>query len=314
VTIESWRDQESSWWAKLRRACKHVTELRKMISEFESDRPWSVEVEAGPEANELSYRLRILRPVPSDLITAAGDAIHNMRSALDAVAFELASRHLQGNMNPAQEALAEFPIKRDGAEFDEFLKGKRKYEGTAFFRRDIYSVAGIRALRCVQPFAIREEAEALGVQWTRDPDAEYKHDQLARLHALSVIDKHRRLPVLAWTADLIYWSEGPEGESYHWKPARQRTEFVDGAVIGYLVNPSGSTPPQVNPNYSMHLTFDDDPGGRDSNFADRLERLSLVNRKLDDTANDLCGGRKPASSRIFVDTRFSLRPSSVLRR
>jgi hypothetical protein len=72
VAIESWRNPESPWWAKLRRAGRHIAELRQMIDDFERGRPWSITAEAGTEQNELAYRLQILRPVPSDLITAAG--------------------------------------------------------------------------------------------------------------------------------------------------------------------------------------------------------------------------------------------------
>jgi hypothetical protein len=121
-----------------------------------------------------------------------------MRSALDSMAFELAYRHLEGRMSTAQEALSEFPIKRDAEQFEKFFEVKRKCKEGTFLRRDMYSDAGIRALRCVQPFALREEAADLGIEWTRESDTEYRHNILSRLHALSVIDKHRRLPVLTW--------------------------------------------------------------------------------------------------------------------
>jgi hypothetical protein len=174
-------------------------------------------------------------------------------------------------MNSAHEALSEFPIKRSAEQFEKFFDGKRRLEGVAFVRRDMYSEAGVRALRCVQPFALSEEAAALGVEWSRDSETEYRYHFLGRLHALSVIDKHRRLPALTWTADLMYWSDVPEGQSYGWRPAQGLTEFADGALIGHFVNVGGTTPPELHPNWAMHLTFDDDPGGRTSNFADTLE-------------------------------------------
>jgi hypothetical protein len=64
------------WWAKLRRAGAHIQEVKVKLYEFEQFKPWSVESGPGSEENEIAYRLRVRYPVPSDLVTIVGDAIH----------------------------------------------------------------------------------------------------------------------------------------------------------------------------------------------------------------------------------------------
>lgn len=81
---------------------------------------------------------------------------------------------------------------------------------TVFFashgtRRDMYGEQEKKALRCVQPFAFRDEANTNGVDIQANPHEEFVIDELHRLHTLSIVDKHRRLPLLAWYLDINYW-------------------------------------------------------------------------------------------------------------
>jgi len=278
----AWYAPESAWWAKMRRAARHIREVREQATEFEDSNPWSVESSVGPAPNESTYLLRVSRPVPSDLITAIGDAIHNMRSALDAVAYEFAHMNL-GTLNPTQEKIVQFPIVPDGGRFDKFLRYSEKdASGVKVARRDLYSDDQVLAFRCVQSFAFAEEAAALGIEFDRHPDIDYRHHMLNRLHSLSVIDKHRRLPILAWFPDIVYWQGEPQEvqEAYEWRPAHHTpTSFLDGVVLGRFVNPEGEAPPSSKLTHAMKLTFGDDPSGPNDGFAESLGSWydSLVN-------------------------------------
>ncbi len=89
------------------------------------------------------------------------------------------------------------------------------------------------AMRCVQPFAIAEEAAEYGVEWATTPAEEYKINKLARLSKLSNIDKHRRLTLVAWYVDLVYWT-GPKPTS--WRPAQYPDAGLeDGSLLGHQV-------------------------------------------------------------------------------
>lgn len=115
-----------------------------------------------------------------------------------------------------------------------------------------------KALRCVQSFALREEAGTHGVDIQADPHLEFVTDELHRLHTLSNVDKHRRLPLLAWYLGFHYW-DNPECT---WQYARHpHAELQDEALVGYLTNSSqGSPAAQVT--FEFKLSFIDDPGYR----------------------------------------------------
>jgi hypothetical protein len=254
---ESWADPDLPWNAKLRRAGRHIAEVRRLITALERDRPWTVERERGDLPNEVAFRLRIRQQVPADLSTAVGDVIHNLRSALDAVAYELARCHVGGALSEAEERATQFPIKKTRAEFDNFFKNSK--------REDLYGKQERAALRCVQPFAPVEEAAEHGAQLISSPDFDLKIHNLYRLHSLSVIDKHRRLPVLSWFPSLAYWSPPAVGASYRWRPAvPAESRFDDGALLGYLSDPAGDAPPRVDVFHEIRLVLSDDaPNGTD---------------------------------------------------
>ena len=164
-----------------------------------------------------------------------------------------------GSLNAIQESMIQFPIVRNGKEFDTFFAQRRKKADEEYvYRRDLYGVDAVRAFRCVQSFAFAEEVAALGVQSGRELEQDYTHHTLNRLHTLSVIDKHRRLPVLAWFPDILFWQGGTQEqqESYEWRPAQtQLSEFVDRVTLGSFVNPSDSNPPDSKLTYVLRLTF-----------------------------------------------------------
>lgn len=253
---EMWMDSEAPWWAKLRRAAVHIEDVRAEVATLENDRPWSVESEPGERPNEVAFRLHVRRQVPADLATTAGDAIHNLRSALDTVAYALARRYLGRDLSPDEEQATQFPICRDRSAFDEFFDNHMR-------RRSMYGEQERHALRCVQPFALSEEATALGLEQTTSAEIELKTDSIYRLHRLSIVDKHRRLPLLSWFPNMHYWSGPPGGASYRWRQAASaNAPFEDGTVLGYLSDPDGNAPPQVEVFHEIRLTFMDDPAFR----------------------------------------------------
>lgn len=248
---QSWRDPTAAWWAKAARASTHIRQVGSLVNDFELSRPYEVCRQNTENPNEVAFRFKILRPVPTEILTVMGDAIHNMRSALDAVAYELARQYLNDKMTDKQQAITQFPICETGEEFDEFFANHRH-------RRDMYGEKEKRALRCVQPFALREEAAALGVDFQTDPHIEFVSDELHRLHTLSTVDKHRRLPLLAWYLAINYWNS-PECD---WRFAQHPyAEFKDQALIGYLTGRS-EEPPEADVTFDFKLSLADDPGFR----------------------------------------------------
>lgn len=261
-----WADRESPWWAKLRRAEVHIREVKQAISEYEKTTAWEIVREPGPEPHQTSYVLRVHRELPSDVVTIVGDAVHNLRSALDAVAFELARGFVGSSLTEHQEKATEFPICKDPTEFEKWLNGG--YGGVK--RSSLYGDRERAALRCVQPFAIDENARALGVDVNDDADSRLRNDALYRLHKVSVIDKHRRLPLVTLMPEnFVMWNAPPEGETYHWEPVGS-APYLDGAAVGTFTNVGGLTRPVHDVSQELLLTLADDPGSR-RDLAETLE-------------------------------------------
>src|ERR1019366_6026636 len=266
---ERWGDPEAPWWAKLRRARAHIDEVRQRVDTLLRAETWSIQREPADSADGWAYRFRLHRPIPADLSAAVGDAVANMRSALDYVAFELA-RHHAGKMSQKEEAATSFPIFRDEAAFKQFFAEGAKGK----LRSGLYGHVQRKALQCVQPFALTDEARALGVVRSTDPQDDLLTDHAYALNALWNIDKHRRLPGLAWALGPMWWSGNVEGPAYQWVGhVRELSPLQDGTVLGELRGLPGSGRPQVDPHHEMDLVLTDDPSPYGSPLVARLERL-----------------------------------------
>lgn len=148
---------------KLERAKKHLHDLTVLLSCFKDEYR---EVSAGfrdPATGFIRgpYSRHRLPVFPSDGITAAGDIVHNLRSALDHLAYQLV---LVGSPGIEPSRRIEFPIAKDLATYK--AEKARKVEG---MRAD-----AIAAIDSLKPY--------------KDGNP-----HLWRIHELDNIDKHRTL-------------------------------------------------------------------------------------------------------------------------
>jgi hypothetical protein len=268
--MEEWlSDPEAPWWAKLRRAQAHINEVRQRADALQSEEVWSIQRESA-NADSWAYLFRIHRAVSADLRAAVGDAVANMRSALDYVAYELARHHIVkmgGEMGDKEEAATAFPIRVDQASFERFFVAGRRGP----VRSRLYGDVERKALQCVQPFALADEARAVGVQPSTDPQDDLLTDHAHALNAVWNIDKHRRLPAATWTlGNLVWWSK--DGAAHQW--IRHVGEFApleDGTVLGELHDRSGSGRPEVDPHVEIEIVLADDPSPYKAPLVGRLE-------------------------------------------
>jgi hypothetical protein len=148
---------------KLDRAKKHVRDLESVVEQFFETKPYLVGVDDNPESDQREFRLVRARPVPVGLSIIGGDAIHNLRSTLDYLIWQLA---LANGTKPNNRTA--FPVWRSEADF----------------------VAG-------RPGCAKGVSEdALEVLYGLKP---YRggSDFLWRIHQLDIVDKHRLLLAVA---------------------------------------------------------------------------------------------------------------------
>lgn len=74
---------------KFQRAREHVAELERRVGEFLDSMPFEVYEEEEQETGDLLYRVRVHRQPPPELSVVIGDLVHNCRTALDHLAWQL---------------------------------------------------------------------------------------------------------------------------------------------------------------------------------------------------------------------------------
>jgi hypothetical protein len=142
--------------AKIERAKKHLRNLEAELVRFGKQEFHAVTTDKNSQIRQLGkYRM-----LPFDALPAAGDVIHNLRSALDHLAGQLV--RVSSGKEPSRGV--EFPIAKDAATYER--EKARKVEGMC--------PEVIKAIDALKPY--------------KDGN-----DALWRIHELDNIDKHRTL-------------------------------------------------------------------------------------------------------------------------
>jgi hypothetical protein len=153
-------------FAKLDRADEHISGLHQAIQVWSGKQPYSLTEHDNPEKTERVYRLKIDQP-PEALRwgVQVGDAIHNLRSALDLLAWQAAGG------DGTAPSWTEFPIFKDETIYLNTGRG-----------------GGLNKISGVKDPGYRTLFKEC--QPWRNPDGHDK-DALWMLHELDRIDKHR---------------------------------------------------------------------------------------------------------------------------
>ena len=82
-------DPECPWWAKLRRADNLIAEIEVRLEVLNAAGcGWEI-LRATDAEQAVVYRLQLIEPISADFAVLVADAIHNLRSSLDQVAYQL---------------------------------------------------------------------------------------------------------------------------------------------------------------------------------------------------------------------------------
>lgn len=217
---------------KIERADEHIRELETAIKRFHESNPYEIVREVNAKTGDLEYWVRLRALPPARLASITGDAIHNLRSALDLLWCQLVEAR---GKTVAQSDT--FVISASRNKFEAAFKGvKQRIPGPAR--------ATIDALK---PY-------------------DGGHDGLWRLHQLDVIDKHRLLlavfasneAVILTMKMTVPWQEEPIAfPPLGLRPADRRVE--DGTVL-YRV-PVGQDVSEIHeePQFRIDIALDEPP-------------------------------------------------------
>ncbi|MBF9071729.1 hypothetical protein [Streptacidiphilus fuscans] len=213
---------------KFQRAHEHIAQLSEGITGFVATEPFAVE--ESEEQGDLVYRVRVREAPPRELSLALGDAVHDARSALDYLAWQLVRA---GGSTPCTSTY--FPITRDEQTF------------MAKYRSDLRGATkeALDAVRQLRPFGGGD-------------------DRFWRLHKLDIADKHHLLLAVGAAHQSVSTSIAPPG----WPgdpftlplvPADRQYPLTDGSEV-FRVMAAAREPgaPSGQPSFTFEIAFSDD--------------------------------------------------------
>lgn len=109
--------------SKVERATKHIRDLESEFLAFDRSQPYEIRSTHDPQTRQLVYYIhRINVAIPDSFALIAGDAIQNLMSALDHLAFQLVCSDTEDA--PPNANWIYFPIADDAAKYEAKKRGK----------------------------------------------------------------------------------------------------------------------------------------------------------------------------------------------
>jgi hypothetical protein len=215
--------------AKIERAKNHIRDLDRERYAFVNSGPYKIEAETNVNRRETSYYLTKAGKVPLTFATATGDILHNLRSALDHLAYQLVIIGI-GGIEPTWKVY--FPVADSPAIYETTKMGKIK---------------GMR----------QEAIDAI------DRAKPYKggDDTLWCLHRLNIIDKHRLVLLIGsglQHVDITHRRYETGGESRFQEVLVQPVNRLPLVKEGDILWTDVATPdmPWPHVDYQLQFTFD----------------------------------------------------------
>lgn len=109
---------------KLKRSKKHISDLEREIRTFHESGPYSIRHQDNLQTGQRTYYVQFLRDIPEDFSPIIGDAVQNLRSALD----HLATRLVDIGSDPRKVKKPYYPIFETAADYE---SGKMRKIGGA---------------------------------------------------------------------------------------------------------------------------------------------------------------------------------------
>jgi len=109
---------------KIKRAKEHASDLERELRAFLDANPYKVGAKHDPQTRKLIYYVASVEPTPDCLPLIAGDAIQNLMSALDHLAYQIVCSDTADN--PPNPNWIYFPISDGAAKYEAVKRGKMK--------------------------------------------------------------------------------------------------------------------------------------------------------------------------------------------
>lgn len=225
---------------KRRRAHDHFQNADNLVRSYMNSHPYEIRREENPDTG-LSFWITLKEEPPEEIALAAGDGIHNLRSALDHIVYEISCK-TAGQHVPDTA----FPILMNPKHWD-------AKDGHRHFKRN----SGRNQLHAI-PVPARDLIEDLQPYKGFDV-AHWQRERLLEIRDLDNADKHRNLNLaFANIPDMGvgYGSNGPVGDVTYVHQGRLNAG-TETLLLQFV--PSVDLKVQVQPTTFMEVVFTDRP-------------------------------------------------------
>jgi hypothetical protein len=247
---------------KIERAKCHISELNSEIAEFLSRDPYRIIIEDGPDSGQCSWTIRVREEVPIHFPTILGDAVHNLRTALDILACDL----VRLNEQSPKDVYFPFCLKRDD------------FEG-AIRKRHIDRAA----------------PEVLNIIRRLEPYEDGAGYMLRAIHDLDIIDKHQLLIPVVHCVNIPYTSFSSHFSDDQIFLKLRSTHFdrvKDGTVLCYTPITDEINVGQ-NLKFTFEITFGDGQSLEGQPIIPQLYEVTSFIARIIENFEALCLGKKP---------------------
>lgn len=169
---------------KVKRANKHIRELYDLLNGFRETRHYRIRVKRDPKTRDWIISIGILErvseQVSDDVSVIVGDAIHNLRAALDLAMYELVKW-----LSRTPSEFTKFPFRKTREEVEAAVKGGTIQGLPTSFKTLVIDI--------IKPY-------------------KGGNDPLYALHTMDIADKHHMLIQTHAVAGLTIKTETPEGD------------------------------------------------------------------------------------------------------
>ena len=247
---------EWPWRVKLRQAELHLRRFSEEVQQYVSQANVGFEWSADSDGT-VSVRLRATHEPPMRLGAIAGDVLHNLRSALDAIAWEAVTR----SGPPPDEKRVYFPVTITVGDWPNAAASK--LPGLAPEAHEHF--------RGVQPWYWDEQARSVGVDIPLD---RARRHPLWLLHRMAREDRHRTpQPIVARAGHT--WLGLPEGMTATASQADPAPWRAGDTVIRWSVVPVERVA-EVSPNGEALITFDNEMASEHTSAIRALEGMTTT--------------------------------------
>jgi hypothetical protein len=255
--------------AKVQRAKEHFRDLLLRHQEFTGLNPYGVVIEHDPETGERIWRARVSRSIPETWSITIGDVIHNLRAALDYLAWDLWIKNGGDVADPAATAINFFVIDPTKPSIAKGVKAIREGRVKTFGRTAL-------------PLMERLQVDP-GRKASTDPELR----PLILLHKLDIWDKHRRLNIVGGTVRLTQMTLGGPGEDVHIDHLVvgggdiRTVPIADGTELLRLQLGPSTPNVQMDQQFTPYVAFEQEGPGKGEPIIETLDQLiSFVDETL----------------------------------